>query len=114
VIVNQKPVAVNEKGAENRPAQKKRTPPEGRVKAAKHQERVEQKSVGLQVALAKGNVPGTGGRNLATYAEGNLLNLATGGKKASRLLFNGHAGKVISRSQGRFGFTVLGSSHSDP
>jgi len=72
------------------------------------------KSVRLEVALAQGNVPGTGGRYLATYTERNLLDLATSGKESSRLFFDRHAGKVVSRSQHSLGFAVLGSGHSNP
>jgi hypothetical protein len=68
-------------------------------------------SVGLQVALAQSDMARTGSGYLATLSKRDLLDFTAGGKKACSLFFDGKAGEIISRSQGRFGFGVFGSSH---
>ena len=50
--------------------------------------------LGLEVALAEGDMARAGGSHLAAYAERDLLDFAAGGEEFCSLGFNGVGGKI--------------------
>jgi len=67
------------------------------------------------MALAQGDVARARSGYLATYAERNLLDLATAGEETRSLRFDGITGEVVGLGQNWFGLGVFcRSSHGLP